>query len=399
MKGEDEKIRLMKERLELEYREKEEEIRRKIELEHDKKLEEMRKKSENEVEEKASMLSGKAELEAKKREDVIRDMYELKLKREEERLKKELENDFRIKFEEKLRRERIGFGSTCLMKKGGSNLYYPFTGIVGQETMKKALILNAINPSIGGVLLWGERGVGKTTGLKGIGELFPEPEDVECLLKKSNPNCQECEKRHEEGTIATERFPIYFVIDYPLSSAAVSIESMGVEKFTHPSKIIVSMKPGEEEVVSKLMLFNKMPLQIEVKGLKDMEQRMEILRRQKAFKVETKNFIKKFENNQRILFQRMKKAKMILPLVTIPDELIRAIIKVCGDMDIENHAVEGLIEQVARTQSAYEGRHRVAVDDIVEATKLSLMHSWGVSEKERISSDQLEALVRMHSKR
>jgi len=79
--------------------------------------------------------------------------------------------------------------------------------------------------------------------------------------------------------------------------------------------------------------------------------------------------------------------------------LIRAIIKVCRDMDIESHAVEGLIEQVARTQSAYEGRHRVTGDDVVEATKLSLMQSWGVSEKERTSPDQIEALVRMHSKR
>jgi magnesium chelatase subunit I len=394
MKGEDEKIAVMKERLELEYREKEEEMRRKLESEYDKKLEETRKK----FEERESLLTGKVELESKKREDVIRDMYDLKLKREEERLRKELGNEFRIKFEEKLRRE--GFGSrTCLLKKGSSNLCYPFMAIVGQETMKKALILNAINPGIGGVLLWGERGVGKTTALKGIGEMFPEPENVECMLKKSNPNCQECEKRYEEGAIETERFSVYFIIDNPLNSAAVSIDTMGNERFAHPSKIVVSMKPGEEKAVSKLMLFNKMPLQVEVKGLKDAEQRMEILRRQKEFKVETKNFRKKFEKSQNVLFQRVKKAKMIQPLVTIPDELIRAIIKVCGDMNIESHAVEGLIEGVARTQSAYEGRHRVTVDDVVEATNLSLMHSWGVSEKERISSDQLEALVRMHSKR
>jgi len=398
MKGEDEKIAVMKERLELEYKEKEEEIRRKIESEYDKKLEEMKKEFEKGFEEKEAVISGKIELEAKKREDVIRDMYELKLKGEEDRLRKELENEFRIKFEEKL---GLGFGSsmTCRLKKNVLNPHYPFTAIVGQETMKKALILNSINPSIGGVLLWGAGGVGKTTTLKGIGDFFPEPDEVECAYKKSNPNCQECEKRYEEGTIATERFPVYFIIDKPLNSAAVCIEGMGVKEFAHPSRIVVSMKPGEEESVSKLMLFNKMPLQIGVKGLKDMEQRMEILRRQKEFKVETKNFIKKFESNQKTLFQRMKKAKMILPLVTIPDELIRAIIKVCRDMDIESHAVEGLIEQVARTQSAYEGRHRVTVDDIVEATKLSLMQSWGVSEKERVGPDQLEALVRMHSKR
>jgi len=399
MKGEDEKIAVMKERLELEYKEKEEEMRRKLESEYDKKLEETKKEFEKEFEEKEAVISGKIELEAKKREDVIRDMYELKLKREEEKLRKELENDFRIKFEEKLGRGGFGSSMTCYLKKNVLNPHYPFTAIVGQETMKKSLILNTINPSIGGVLLWGARGVGKTTTLKGIGDFFQEPDEVECVYKKSNPNCQECEKRYEEGTIATERFPVYFIIDKPLNSAAVCIEGMGVKEFAHPSRIVVSMKPGEEEAVSKLMLFNKMPLQIGVKGLKDMEQRMEILRRQKEFKVETKNFIKKFESNQKTLFQRMKKAKMILPLVTISDELIRTIIKVCRDVDIESHAVESLIEQVARTQSAYEGRHRVTGDDVVEATKLSLMQSWGVSEKERTSPDQIEALVRMHSKR
>ena len=390
---------LLTEKLRLEYDEKLEEERKKLLREFEDRLEQEKRKHAQDYAEKEDTIKSKMELEIKKKEDVIREMYEMKLKKEITDVKKQVELELKDKYAREIAQKRFIISEGCSVKTWLKENVYPFTAIIGQEPMKKALLFNTINPGLGGVLLWGNYGVGKTTAVLGIGEFAPSPDDkIICVKGIEKPDCRKCDIRYDSGVIGTEKYFISYTIDRVLNCASIAIEGIG-EKNIAPSKIVVSAKPEEEEMVSKLMLLNKMPLQVKVDGIKDMEQKLEIIRRQREFRIEPEKFRKTHAKSQNVLYERIIRAKRIINVVTIPEELLRAIVKVCDDINIENHTVHGLIEQVARTESAYQGRHRVIADDLVEATELVLLYSWGIPEKERMSKDQLEALVRLHTKK
>lgn len=383
--------------------EKEHELKRRLEDEFNKKLEAMRRKYEKELEEREELFKAKLELEARKREDVMRDMYKVELERKEKDLRQKLEEEFRRDLEAKLREKEIQMGKKCELKTAYYLAYpYPFTAIVGQEIVKKALILNAINPAIGGVLLWGKRGVGKRVALKGIGELFPEREELSCL-KDTEYQCFDCAYRYEEETISVEGSSVHYLLDRVLNSAAVSIESKLSESALLTPR---SSRTAEEfisaELASKVVVFDKIPLHIEVRAINDMEQRLEIIRRQREFKINPENFRKKFRSSQTALIERIKRARRILPVVTVSEELLRTVVKVCREQGVESHSTEALIELLARTQCAYEGRHRVTVDDLVEAVNLVLLYGGKVKalkEGRELTGEQLEALVKMYAKK
>ena len=311
----------------------------------------------------------------------------------------------------------------------------PFTAIVGQEKMKKALILNAINPRIGGVLIRGEKGTAKSTAVRALAELLPEIEVINgcpfncnpydegemcdlCYAKKTNGEDLEVvmrrmwvvdlplgatedrvvgsidvEKAIKEGIKALEpgilaaanRGILYIdevnllddhVADVILDSAAMSInvvEREGVS-VSHPSKFILvgTMNPEEGEIRPQLL--DRFGLQASVESIDDVEKRVEIVKQVGSFERDPGKFRKMFIGKQKGLRERIVQAKQIVDEVEISDDLLKITADTCIKLGVRTHRAEIVIDRTAKTIAALEGRKKVTFEDIKEAMELALPH-------------------------
>ena len=333
---------------------------------------------------------------------------------------------------------------------------YPVTAIVGQEQMKRALILNAINPSIGGVLIRGQKGTAKSTAVRGLTEVLPEIEVVQgckfnCNPANSDKFCWECSDRLESGKIATDRrmmrvidLPVGatedrvvgsldiekaiksglqsfepgilaeanrgilyvdeinllddYVVDALLDSAAMGINTVEREgiSISHPAQFIIvgSMNPEEGELRPQLL--DRIALQVEVEGIPDIEQRVEIVTRQDEFLRDPESFKQAYAGDQERLRSKIVQAQRLMPNVKMPHELLRTIARICIEFRVDGHRADIMIDRTARTNAAYEGRDQVIVDDIIEASELVLPHRMRKRpfEDEEFNRDRLRDVVR-----
>lgn len=332
---------------------------------------------------------------------------------------------------------------------------YPIAAIVGQEKMLRALILNTINPSIGGVLIRGQKGTAKSTAVRGLAEILPDIEVVEGCKFNCDPGdqekfCWECIEKKRKGTLrvikrqkkvvdlpvgATEdrvvgsldiekavrqgvqafdpgilaqanRGILYvdeinllddFVVDALLDAAAMSVNTVEREgvSVSHPADFIIvgSMNPEEGELRPQLL--DRIALQVEVTGIYDVEQRIEIVERRNRFNDDPKQFIREFEAEQDKLRSKIIKAMQLLPRVSTTRENLRTIAEICIAFNVDGHRADIMIERAARTNAAYEGRERITNDDIIEASEMVLPHRMRKKpfEEEEFSVDQLRAVV------
>lgn len=334
---------------------------------------------------------------------------------------------------------------------------YPFPAIVGQEQMKRALILNAINPSIGGVLIRGQKGTAKSTAVRGLTEILPEIEVVKgcrfnCDPANSDKFCWECTEQLKNGEIDIERrmmrvvdLPVGatedrvvgsldiekaikhglqsfesgiladanrgilyvdeinllddYVVDALLDAAAMGINTVEREgvSISHPSQFIIvgSMNPEEGELRPQLL--DRIALQVEVEGIPDIEQRIEIVTRQNQFLEDPVTSRRSYGSDQERLKSRILQAQRLLPKVTISHDHLRIIARICIEFRVDGHRADIMIDRTARTNAAYEGRDRVTEDDIVEASELVLPHRMRKRpfEEEEFSMDRLRDIVRV----
>ncbi|HUV81962.1 MAG TPA: ATP-binding protein [archaeon] len=332
---------------------------------------------------------------------------------------------------------------------------FPFSAIVGQEKMKRALILNAINPSIGGVLIRGQKGTAKSTAVRGLVEILPEIEVVAGDTYSCDPHdeekfCWECQIRKKEGTITTEKRPMKvvdlpvgatedrvvgsldiekavteglkayepgilaeanrgilyvdeinllddFVVDALLDAAAMGVNTVEREgvSVSHPASFIIvgSMNPEEGELRPQLL--DRIALQVEVVGIPDIEQRVEIIERGNKFNEKPEAFKKEFESEQDRLRARIVKAQQLLPLVITTRDNLQTIAEICIEFNVDGHRADIMIERTARTNAAFEGRDRVTNEDIVESAEMVLPHRMRKTpfEEEEFSVEQLRRLV------
>ncbi|MDI6810773.1 MAG: putative cobaltochelatase [archaeon] len=311
----------------------------------------------------------------------------------------------------------------------------PFTAIVGQERMKKALILNAINPRIGGVLIRGEKGTAKSTAVRALAELLPEIEVVNgcpfncnpydgremcdlCYAKKTNGEKLEVAKRRmwvvdlplgatedrvvgsidvekaikegikalEPGILAAAHRGILYidevnllddhVADVILDSAAMSInvvEREGVS-VSHPSKFILvgTMNPEEGELRPQLL--DRFGLQVSVESIDDAEKRVEIVKLIEDFERDPEEFEERFEEKQKEVREKIEYAKQIANEVEISDDLLRIAADTCIKLGVRTHRAEIVINRAAKAIAAFDGRKKVTFEDIKEAMELALSH-------------------------
>ncbi len=312
---------------------------------------------------------------------------------------------------------------------------YPFTAIVGQELMKRALILNAVNPSIGGVLIRGERGTAKSTAARALATLLPEIEVIADSPFNDDPNrpdqwsdlVQEWhtsgrplttevrqrrfvdlpvgatedrvvgtldiekaiklgEKHFEPGVLAAANRGILYVdevnllddhiVDLLLDSAAMGINVIEREgiSFQHPASFILigTMNPEEGELRPQLL--DRFGLSVTIQGLTDPTQRLEVLERHIQFDTDPEGFIKRWEPHEKALSERIGKAFERIHQVRYTRRDLLIIARLTSELSIDGHRADLVILKAAIANAAFEGRDYILPEDIMVAAELALPH-------------------------
>ncbi len=312
---------------------------------------------------------------------------------------------------------------------------YPFSALVGQEKLKRALLVNAVDPRIGGLLIRGERGTGKSTAARALADLLPPIEVVADCPFSCNPHseeemCGDClsrwrkgeplpvatrpmrfvtlplnasedrvvgtlnleralkdgVKEFEAGILAEANRALLYVdevnlledhiVDLLLDAAAMGVnvvEREGVS-FSHPSSFIMvgTMNPEEGEL--RPQLEDRFGLCVEVAGERDIAARVEVMRRRRLFLENPQLLQAQFHPLQERLRQDILRARGLLPDVEVPDAILELIGRVCVELGASGHRADIATCQAARALAALGGRACVDKDDVREAAEMALLH-------------------------
>ena len=335
---------------------------------------------------------------------------------------------------------------------------YPFTAIVGQERMKKALILNIINPKVGGVLIRGEKGTAKSTAVRALANLLPEIEVVEGCKFRCNPHnmhemCEEClekvktgilsissdkmkvtdlpvsatedrvvgtldiehaikkgEKRFEPGVLALAHRGILYVdeinllddhlVDVLLDSAAMGINTVEREgiSFSHPANFVLvgTMNPEEGELRPQLL--DRFGLCVDIKGIRDVTRRVELIKYRLRYETDPEAFAASWQAVESELCEQILLAQKLISEVRISDNMLELISQICVDMGVDGHRADITMMKTSITLAAFNGRTDVLEEDVKEAAELVLSHRMRSKPFENHSDkqDKLDESIEKH---
>lgn len=308
---------------------------------------------------------------------------------------------------------------------------YPFSAIVGQEEMKKALLLNIINPKIGGVLIRGEKGTAKSTAVRALVDVLPIREQIEGCKFSCDPNddtfwCEACrqkkdqkniqskmkvinlpisatedrvvgtldiehalkfgEKKFEPGVLALANRNILYVdeinllddhvVDVLLDAAAMGVNSIEREgvSFFHPASFVLVGTMNPEEGDLRPQLIDRFGLVVDVCGEGDRKSRVEVIRKRLEFEADPEAFVAKNQTEQEKLAEKIKQAKEMLPQVRYSDLCLELAADICIAMEVDGHRADITLIKTAVTHAAMEGRILATKADMLIAAKLVLPH-------------------------
>ncbi|MFF0340912.1 magnesium chelatase subunit D family protein [Kribbella sp. NPDC004875] len=310
----------------------------------------------------------------------------------------------------------------------GQSTSFPFTAIVGMDDLQLALILAAISPAIGGVLIRGEKGTAKSTAVRALTEILP-PVDVvpgcrfSCDPERPDPACPDAphdgaemraarlvelpvgatedrvlgslhlEKALAEGVTAYEpgllaaahRGLLYVdevnllhdhLVDVLLDAAAMgraTVERDGVS-VTHPARFVLvgTMNPEEGELRPQLL--DRFGLTVDVVASRDPAVRVEVMRARLTYEADPETFVARYDGPQRELAERIVKARDLLSEVILTDSALRQIAEICASFDVDGMRADLVTARTAVAHAAWSGRTVVEVEDVRAAAKLALPH-------------------------
>jgi magnesium chelatase subunit D len=312
---------------------------------------------------------------------------------------------------------------------------YPFSAIVGQDEMKLALILNVIDPAIGGVVMMGHRGTGKSTIVRALANLLPPMSVVsECSYRcdpASNSNlCDDCRsaissgatlsrekravpvaelplgatedrvcgsidieqalgsglKRFEPGLLARANRGFLYIdevnlledhlVDLLLDVAATGVNKVERESISvsHPARFVLIGSGNPEEGELRPQLLDRFGLFVDVKTEDELARRVEIVERRDAFEREPLDFRLAFANEEEALRKKIVKAQKDFLNVTVGRPLLELIAGLCSDLKIDGHRGELTIMRAARALTAFQRRKQVSENDVRQVAVMALRH-------------------------
>jgi magnesium chelatase subunit I len=322
---------------------------------------------------------------------------------------------------------------------------FPFTAIVGQDEMKLALALNVIDPKIGGVIIMGDRGTGKSTTIRAITDILPEidvitddpfnshpsdydlmSDEVRCKLNQGvkleivsqkvimvdlplgateDRVCGTIDiekaltdgvKAFEPGLLAKAHRGILYVdevnllddhlVDILLDSAASgwnTVEREGIS-IRHPARFVLVGSGNPEEGELRPQLLDRFGMHSEIRTVKNPELRVQIVEQRSEFDRDPQQSLFKYENQQKDFKNRILNAQKILPQVTIDYDLRIKIARVCSELDVDGLRGDIVTNRASKAYAAYEGRSNVVFTDIKSVIKMCLRH--------RLRKDPLETI-------
>jgi magnesium chelatase subunit D len=332
------------------------------------------------------------------------------------------------------------------------NAPYPFSAIVGQEDLKLALLLNAVSPEVGGVLVRGEKGTAKSTAVRALARLLPPIKVVSgcpysCDPVNPDPECpagphpedapwewrpvrlvelpvgastdrltgtldieralSEGEKAFEPGLLAAAHRGILYVdevnllsdhlVDLLLDVAAMGlnyVEREGVS-VRHPSRFILvgTMNPEEGELRPQLL--DRFGVTVEVSGNDDASERVEIVRRRLSYEADPEGFADGWADDDGELARGVQEARRRLAATRLPKETLHKIAALCTQLGVDGLRGDLVTAKAARALAAWEGRGVVATDDVRRAALLALSHRRRRSpfEEPGIDPEELEEIL------
>jgi magnesium chelatase subunit D len=306
---------------------------------------------------------------------------------------------------------------------------FPFTAVVGMDDLQLALVLAAVSPAIGGVLIRGEKGTAKSTAVRALTEILPAVDVADgcrfsCDPEHPDPDCPDAphaaegsarparlvelpvgatEDRvlgslhleralsegvtvYEPGLLAAAHRGLLYVdevnllhdhlVDVLLDAAAMgraTVERDGVS-VTHPARFVLvgTMNPEEGELRPQLL--DRFGLTVDVVASRDPAVRVEVMRARLSYEADPTAFIARYDAAQRELAERIVKAQSLLPEVILTDAALRQIAEICAAFDVDGMRADLVTARTAIAHAAWSGRSVVEVDDVRAAAKLALPH-------------------------
>ena len=322
---------------------------------------------------------------------------------------------------------------------------FPFTAIVGQEEMKLSLLLNVIDPKIGGVMIMGDRGTGKSTTIRALADLLPEitvvaddpfnshptdpdlmsdavrqqleqqaeiplahkkvsmvdlplgaTEDRVCGTIDIEKALSQGVKAFEPGLLAKANRGILYVdevnllddhlVDVLLDSAASgwnTVEREGIS-IRHPARFVLVGSGNPEEGELRPQLLDRFGMHAEIRTVKEPALRVQIVEQRSEFDQNPQQFLEQYQPQQEALQHELVSAQERLPAVILDYDLRVKISEVCSELDVDGLRGDIVTNRAAKALTAFEGRNEVQVDDIRRVMTLCLRH--------RLRKDPLESI-------
>ncbi len=322
---------------------------------------------------------------------------------------------------------------------------FPFTAIVGQEQMKLALLLNVIDPTIGGVMIMGDRGTGKSTTIRALADLLPEidvvngdfynssADDLELMgdeVREKIQNQEELEivkkkvpmvdlplgatedrvcgtidiekalsegiKAFEPGLLAKANRGILYVdevnllddhlVDVLLDSAASgwnTVEREGIS-IRHPARFVLVGSGNPEEGELRPQLLDRFGMHAEIRTVKQPDLRVKIVEQRADFDQDSQSFMAEYQSQQEELQEKLVKAQQLLPKVNIDYDIRVKISEICSELDVDGLRGDIVTNRAAKAIAAMEERTEVTIDDVRRVMPLCLRH--------RLRKDPLETI-------